>query len=126
MVDGIGRIECANHKTVSSVKDKVRDQVPSRSTHTRTWLVSAVREYISGAALALNPLPHSSTCTFSAWDSEALHSDWAAVSEDIGNVWVVLSLARDEFKSEEPDGGRPSWGWDSNSSTDVERKVDAD
>jgi hypothetical protein len=50
-----------------------------------------------------------------------------AVREDIQSIWVLFSLASKEFdiSSEERDGGHPSRGWN-NTSTDVERKAEAE
>jgi hypothetical protein len=61
------------------------------------------RDYIVGAASALNPLP-SSALTFENSDIEALESDWMTIRSDLAGV-SGIALRFCELLEQEPHGG---------------------
>lgn len=54
-------------------------------------MADAWRDYMSGAALSLDPLPVGSQ-TFCTSDIGALCSDWLAVDADLGKTWRTVEL----------------------------------
>jgi hypothetical protein len=93
----IGNVAC--HTYAASPTDdfinRVRDLlVHSCGTEHLSKVASACHEYLTGAALALNPLPLSMPQTFLQSDRTALSSDWRVVQNDVEQVWHAILLAR--------------------------------
>jgi hypothetical protein len=55
---------------------------------------SVLRDYLNGAATAINPIPFSNVQTFVPEDRAALFSDWYTVQKDMDHVWGAILLAQ--------------------------------
>ena len=115
IVEGLGQASHCGSAAISNVKKAIEQwHVEGSPSATNVGWMSSFHDYVAGAALALNPLPHVTVGTFATSDAAALHSDWVTTRTDLQNVWVMVSLVNDlliQVESiEATNDGHSEWG----------------